>query len=67
VFGLDAGYLRWLGGSKSEWLKYYEVFDNAEIINKWKKEASQKDRVYILSGVDSCCNGFSDTVYYIED
>jgi hypothetical protein len=57
----------WLKGSKSDWLQYHEVSDEAAIIDKWEKEASQKDRVYILSGVDSRFGDLSDTVYYIED
>jgi CRISPR/Cas system CSM-associated protein Csm5 (group 7 of RAMP superfamily) len=67
VFGLDAGHLRWLRRSESDWLKYHEVSGKAAIIDKWEKEASQKDRVYILSGAGGGYDDLSNTVCYIED
>jgi hypothetical protein len=44
---------------------HYGGDSKAKVINKWKKEASQKDRVYILSGVAGPY--VSDTIYYVED
>jgi hypothetical protein len=62
---LGAGHLKWLKGTKSEFLNYNSEKYKAKVINKWEKEASQKDRVYILSGVEG--SYISDTVYYVED
>jgi CRISPR/Cas system CSM-associated protein Csm5 (group 7 of RAMP superfamily) len=60
---LDSGHLRWLKGTKSKFLDSEE--SKAEVTSKWEKEASQKDRLYILSGVEG---GYvSDTVYYVQD
>ncbi|CCX32339.1 Protein of unknown function [Pyronema omphalodes CBS 100304] len=64
VFGLNAGHLRCLKGTKSSFLCYYDEDDKAKVINKWGKEASQKYRVYILSGKFPYN---SDTVYYVEE
>ncbi|KAI5800904.1 hypothetical protein FPQ18DRAFT_413555 [Pyronema domesticum] len=68
VFGFGTGHLKWLKGTKSDFLfcklDINYDFDEAEVVNKWEKEASQKDRVYILSG-EYPYN--SDTVYYIEE
>jgi hypothetical protein len=60
---LDAGRLRWLKGTKSDFLNSEEC--KAEATSKWEKEASKKDRLYILSGVGIYY--VSDTVYYVQD
>ncbi|KAI5798428.1 hypothetical protein FPQ18DRAFT_376130 [Pyronema domesticum] len=65
VFGLDAGHLNYLKGTKSNFLGYNKEGNNAQFINKWEKEASQKDRVYIL--LDVGLDYISDTVYYVDD
>ncbi|CCX32325.1 hypothetical protein FPQ18DRAFT_303560 [Pyronema domesticum] len=59
MFGLDAGGLTWLKGTKSNFLTYMNEDYKAEVINKWEKEASQKDRVYIVT--------YFLTVYYVQD
>ncbi|CCX10004.1 hypothetical protein FPQ18DRAFT_392240 [Pyronema domesticum] len=64
VFGMDAGHLKYLNGTKP-WFLGYNDDDKAKVINKWEKEVSQKDRVYIPSSVGCFYN--SDTVYYVED
>jgi hypothetical protein len=56
---LDAGHLRWLKGTKSNYLNSEEF--KAEVTSKWEKEVSQKGRVYILSAVKG--KYLSDTVY----
>ncbi|KAI5812293.1 hypothetical protein BZA77DRAFT_359573 [Pyronema omphalodes] len=69
AFGLDECHLGYLKGSKSRFLcldKVYGISDT-ELMEKWQEEASQKDRIYILSGNDSLVGDLSDTVYYIED
>ncbi|KAI5817705.1 hypothetical protein BZA77DRAFT_343367 [Pyronema omphalodes] len=63
VFGLERGRITWIKGTKSRFMKYKDKA--AEVIEKWEKEASMKDRVYILSG--KMGDYVSDTVYYVED
>ncbi|KAI5817704.1 hypothetical protein BZA77DRAFT_386652 [Pyronema omphalodes] len=63
VFGLEKDHIEWLKGTKSDFMSFED--ETAEVIKKWEKEASMKDRIYILSGESG--NYVSDTVYYVED
>jgi hypothetical protein len=66
VFGLDIDHIKHLKGTKSKFL-LYDKYNEAKleaVANKWEKEASQKDRIYILSGEYPYG---SNTVYYVEE
>ncbi|CCX06568.1 Protein of unknown function [Pyronema omphalodes CBS 100304] len=67
VFGLSAGRLKYLKGTKSNFLSCNgtSFSDKQRFSNRWEKEASQKDLIYILSGAEG--DYVSDTVYYIQD
>ncbi|CCX06816.1 Protein of unknown function [Pyronema omphalodes CBS 100304] len=56
VFGLDAGHLQWLKVTNGDSCQTF--------IRTWKEQASQKDRIYILSGEFPYD---SSTVYYVEE
>ncbi|KAI5817684.1 hypothetical protein BZA77DRAFT_352633 [Pyronema omphalodes] len=47
IFGLRTDRIKYLAGTKSGLLYYGK--DKLKVIQKWEKEASQNDRVYILS------------------
>ncbi|KAI5820540.1 hypothetical protein BZA77DRAFT_79881 [Pyronema omphalodes] len=65
VFGLDTDHIKHLKGTKSKFLLYNEYSEDKlkAIANKWEKEASQKDNLYILKGEYPYG---SNTVYYVE-
>ncbi|KAI5817696.1 hypothetical protein BZA77DRAFT_292224 [Pyronema omphalodes] len=63
VFGLENDCTEHLKGTNSGFMNFED--ETAEVIKKWEKEASMKDRVYILSG--ESVEYPSGTVYYVED
>ncbi|KAI5817685.1 hypothetical protein BZA77DRAFT_30986 [Pyronema omphalodes] len=64
VFGLKERGLTWLKGRKS-YIIYCPGESEEKIQNEWENQASQKDRIYLISafGADYA----RDTVYYDED
>ncbi|KAI5817695.1 hypothetical protein BZA77DRAFT_343359 [Pyronema omphalodes] len=59
VFGLAKDHISFLKGTKSNFLYYDD--DKSKVINKWEKEVSQKDHIYIQSG------WLAGIIYYVED
>ncbi|CCX34582.1 hypothetical protein FPQ18DRAFT_335959 [Pyronema domesticum] len=69
VFGLDRGCLRWLKGTYTRFCgcdqrQSKSRVSRKEFITMWEEQASQKDRIYILSGEGDYG---SSTVYFVEE